>query len=75
MGKKRVMIYMDEDLDKRWKLVSKKIKMSKSSMLESMLEGMLPTLEKDNANDMVSSMLNQLGDTFKDAGDLIQNKK
>lgn len=75
MGKKRVMIYMDEDLDNRWKLVSKKIKMSKSSMLESMLEGMLPTLEKDNANDMVSSMLNQLGDTFKDAGDLIQNKK
>jgi hypothetical protein len=75
MAKKQVLIRIDEDLNKRWALVSKKIKMSKTAMIESMLENSLPILEQDNPTDMVSSMFQEMGKTFQDVGSLFHEDK
>ena len=57
MARKRVMLSIDEDLDKRWKAVSKKIKMSKSAMVADFLNEVVPILEKEAPRDVMAHVL------------------
>ncbi len=75
MAKKQVLIRIDEDLNDRWNIVSKKIKMSKTAMIESFLESSLPMLEHDNPTDMVSDLFKEMGKTVEDVGSLFHEKK
>ena len=70
MPRKRINIVIDTDLNDRWNIVAKKIKMSKSSMLASMLENSLPVLEKNNTVDMISQFYADMAKVTKDVGSL-----
>lgn len=75
MAQKRVMISIDEELDARWKKVSKKIKMSKSGMVEDFLNQVLPILEKDEPRDVMAHALQHIGQGLSDVGSLFNEDK
>lgn len=75
MAQKRVLISIDEDLDKRWKAVSKKIKMSKSGMVEDFLNEVIPILEHDEPRDVMKHALDHIGKGVSDVGSLFHEKK
>ena len=56
MSKRKVMINIDDDLNIRWKSVSKKFRIPKSAIIEIMLERFIPILE-DEKNDVLSSLM------------------
>lgn len=55
--KERVTITLPPDLNARWNAVAKKHLLKKSSMVEELLEMILPTLEEDNAQTMIKNAL------------------
>jgi len=75
MAQKRVMISIDSDLDARWKKVSKKIKMSKSGMVEDFLNEVLPILEKEAPRDVMAHALEHIGKGVSDLGSLFYEGK
>ena len=75
MLKKRVNMVINSDLNDRWTAVAKKIKMSKTAMLESMLESSLPMLELEKPTDVVSAMFGEMSKVTKDVGNLFDEKK
>ena len=75
MSKKRVNFIIDSDLNDRWAVVAKKIKMSRTAMLESMLENSLPMLEYEKPTDAVSALFGEMSKVTKDIGNLFDNKQ
>ena len=69
------MISIDSDLDARWKKVSKKIKMSKSSMIEDFLNEVVPILEKESPRDVMAYALEHIGKGVSDMGSLFYEDK
>lgn len=55
--KERVTITLPPELNKRWNAVAKKHHLKKSSMVEELLEMLLPTLEQDDAQTMIKNAL------------------
>jgi len=74
MAQKRVLISIDEDLNDRWNKVSKKIKMSKSSMVEDFLNQVVPILEYDEPRDVMKHALDHIGKGVSDIGSLFHEK-
>ena len=77
MAKIRVNLNLDEELNRRWNDVSKRIKMSKSAMLTEYLEQVLPILEKEEPRDILGSAFRQLAKSMNEIGEVIDenNKK
>jgi metal-responsive CopG/Arc/MetJ family transcriptional regulator len=73
MGKKKVLITIDEDLFDRWDSVAKKIKMSKSGMVQEMLESAIPVFEKDGKS-MFGYVLEKYGEGLLDVGSLFHEQ-
>ena len=69
---KKVTITIDENLNFRWGKVSKKIKLSKSGMVEELLSEIIPILEKDNPRDVMVEALVSLGKGFNDMSDVLK---
>jgi antitoxin component of RelBE/YafQ-DinJ toxin-antitoxin module len=57
MAKVRTSINIDEELNKRWNDVSKRLDITKSSMVSEFLEEVLPILEKETPNDIMKLAL------------------
>jgi hypothetical protein len=55
--KKRINISIDPELDERWIRVAKKLKLSKSGMVQEFLEEVLPILEQEKPNLILKSAL------------------
>ncbi len=72
--RKRITINVDDQLNERWEKVAKRIGMSKSAMLDDMLEAVLPILEAD-ADSMVSRAMKELGKTMIELGENCDGKK
>ena len=60
MSKKRVTVNIDTDLDIRWTKVAKRIKQSRSSMINEFLEHVLPILEAQTPNQMMSKAMKEM---------------
>ena len=75
MAQKRIMLSIDEDLDKRWKAVAKKIKMSKSGMVEDFLNEVVPILENEAPRDVMKHALEHIGKGVSDMGSLFYEDK
>jgi antitoxin component of RelBE/YafQ-DinJ toxin-antitoxin module len=56
---KIVSISIDENLNRRWGQVAKKIAMTKSGIVEDFLRQILPILEQKTPQDMVTSALHE----------------
>ena len=57
MAQKRIGLSIDEQLNERWTKVAKKLKMTKSGMVEEMIENILPILEKEKPNEVMKAVL------------------
>ena len=75
MAKKQVLIRIDEDLERRWNEVAKKIKMSKSEMVKDFLNQVVPVLEKEAPRDVMAFALEQIGKGVSDMGSLFYEDK
>lgn len=75
MAQKRVGISIDIELNERWNKISKKIKMSKSGMVEDFLNEVIPILEHESPRDVMAHALDQIGKGVSDMGSLFHEKK
>jgi len=66
----RVSINLDKETNERWNRVSKKLKMSKSGMVQDFLDQVLPILEKEKPTDVLSSAFKELGNVMNETGSL-----
>ena len=57
MAQKRIGLSIDEQLNERWTKVAKKLKMTKSGMVEEMISSILPILEKEKPNEVMKAVL------------------
>ena len=62
MAKKTVTMTIDPELNERWTKVSKKLKMSKSGMVEDFLREVIPILEQENPKDVMRMALKKTGE-------------
>ena len=53
MAQKRITISIDPELNDRWAKVAKKLKMSKSGMVEDFLREVIPILEQEQPKDIM----------------------
>jgi antitoxin component of RelBE/YafQ-DinJ toxin-antitoxin module len=70
MAKQQVLIRIDKDLNERWGKVAKKLKISKSGIVQDFLEQVIPILEKEEPKDILGTAFKQLGDVMHDTGSL-----
>ena len=75
MAKKQVLIRIDEDLNTRWGKLCDRLQISKTGMVEEILEQILPILEKEKPTDMIGSALRQVGMAIQETGSLFDEKK
>lgn len=75
MAYKRVTISIDEDLNDRWNKVAKKIKMTKSGMIEDFLNEVVPILEYEEPRDVMKHALDHIGKGVSDMGSLFHEVK
>jgi len=71
MAKKRVNISIEEDLDKRWTEVAKRLGWRKSAMVEDFLREALPYLESLNPKSVIPRSLDAIGEKLQELGSLI----
>ena len=57
MAKIRVNVNLDKDLNDRWGKVAKKLRISKSGMIQDFLEQVIPILEKEEPKDIMKMAL------------------
>ena len=57
MSKKKVLFNIDSDLDKRLKVVSKSLRVSKSEVVQTLLEKFVPVLEEATIDTLPSVLL------------------
>jgi antitoxin component of RelBE/YafQ-DinJ toxin-antitoxin module len=57
MSQRRVTISIDNELNERWTAVSKKLKMTKSGMIEDFLREVVPVLEQEQPKDVMKMAL------------------
>ena len=57
MAQKRIGLSIDEQLNERWTKVAKRLKMTKSGMVEEMISNILPILEKEKPNEVMKAVL------------------
>jgi metal-responsive CopG/Arc/MetJ family transcriptional regulator len=74
MAQKRVTLSIDEDVLKRFDKVAKRLKLSKSGIVEEFLIDVLPIFEKENPVDMVGSALKKLGEGLSEVADDLEKK-
>lgn len=71
--KKYVTIYIDGELNKRWGAVNKKLNLTKSNMVEEYLEQILPILEQQTPNDMISSAMKEMAKSINATASLFDD--
>jgi len=57
MAQKRIGLSVDTELNDRWTAVAKKLKMTKSGMIEDFLREVVPILEQESPNDVMKMAL------------------
>ena len=57
MAQQRVGISIDKDINERWTAVAKKLKMTKSSMIDDFLKEVVPILEQEAPKDVMKMAL------------------
>ena len=67
---KKVTISIDDELNERWGKVAKKLKDTKSSMVEDFLIRVLPVLEREQPKDMIGEAMKLAGQGLQDAASL-----
>jgi len=75
MAQKKVTITIDEELNDRWNVVSKKIRMTKSGMVEDFLKEVIPVLEHEAPRDVMAHALEHIGKGVSDMGSLFYEEK
>ena len=75
MAQRKVTITIDEKLNDRWNKVSKKIKMTKSGMVEDFLNEVVPILENEAPRDVMKHALKHIGKGVSDMGSLFDEDK
>ena len=58
--RKVISISIPEELNERWNAVAKKLKVTKSSMIDEYLEQILPILEQKNENKMLRMAMKEM---------------
>lgn len=66
-------ISINDFLNERWSKVAKKHKLSKSRIVEDMLEQLLPILEAKTPNKMMAEAMKSLAGQIDLTGDLFEN--
>jgi len=54
---KRINISIDDELNDRWTKVAKRLKVTKSGMVEQLLMEIVPVLEQEEPKDIIKSAL------------------
>ena len=72
---KKVTITIDDDLNTRWGKVSKKIRLSKSGMVQDFLSEVIPLLEKDEPRDVMAHALKHLGEGIGDMSKIFEKDR
>lgn len=70
---KRVMISIDEEVNERWNKVCKRLKLSKSGMVEDFVIQMLPILDAATPNMMVKNAMKEMAKTIDLTADLFNS--
>ena len=68
--KKTASFSMDSEIVNRLDKVAKKLKQTKSSIIEEMLESLLPVLEQTTPNKMVASAMKEMAKSIDLTADL-----
>ncbi len=71
--KKHVTFTIDEDISQRLSIVSKKLKQSKSSIVEELIEQILPILEAKTPNKMMAEAMKQMAATIDTSATLFED--
>lgn len=71
--KKTIGLRIDAELNDRWNRVCEKLKYQKSSMIEEMLEEILPILEAQEPRDFARMALRKVGTGLNEVADLLEN--
>lgn len=72
--KKYVTLSIDEELNERWNKVAKKLKLSKSGMLQEFVEQILPILEEEKPNKMMAKAMKEMGKQIELTGSLFDDR-
>ncbi len=70
---KKVTISLPPEINERWNKVSKKHDVSKSGMVLSYLEQMLPILEQETPNKMMAKAMKKMADEIETTATLFDN--
>ena len=62
MAQKRITLSIDEELNERWANVAKRLKMTKSGMVEDFLKEVIPILEQEQPKDVMKMALKKTGE-------------
>jgi len=66
------MISIDEELNDRWAKVAKKMKMSKSGMIEELLLEIVPVLEHEDPKDIIKYALQATSEQISNTASLFK---
>ncbi len=70
--KKPTTFTIEEDVNKRLSVVSKKLKQSKSSIVEELIEHILPILEAQTPNKMMAEAMKQMAEQIDTTATLFE---
>ncbi|MBD3842997.1 MAG: hypothetical protein IE909_14180 [Campylobacterales bacterium] len=73
MAYTKVTISLSEEMNNRWNAVSKKLKISKSLMVQEFLDEVIPILEHEAPRDIMAHAMKHMGKSFNDIGELLKN--
>ncbi len=75
MAQKRIGLSIDAELNERWTKVAKKLKMSKSGMVEEIIRDILPILEQETPKDLLKTALKKTAEQIDLTASLFDDDK
>lgn len=70
---KRVTISIDDQLNERWGKTARRLKLSKSGMMEEYLNQILPILETESPNMMIQKAMKEMAKSIDTTADLFSS--
>jgi len=70
---KRVMISIDEEVNERWNKVCKRLKLSKSGMVQDFIIQILPILDTETPNIMLKNAMKEMAKSIDLTADLFSS--
>jgi len=75
MAQKRIGLSVESELNERWTAVAKKLKLTKSGMVEDFLREVVPILEQEAPADVMRMALKKTAERIDETASLFCNMK